>query len=309
MKNIDAVRLIWATDVHLPEASSEAIDAFMASLREVGADVFVLTGDIGTARTLRSSLERIHDSFPGEFCFVLGNHDYYGGTVSQVREEVSRICADLPRAHFLTTKGPVVLSSDTALVGVDGWGDARYGEWSRTSVSIRDFEMINDIKWSRMVRSLFVDKLRSLGDDSANRLRRQLEQVLPFCNNVLVATHVPPFWEAAWLPEGKRVMTDYRSSLSEDDALLREGAHCEPDWVPFFACKAVGDVLLEFADANPHCSFSVLCGHTHGGGEVSVRPNLHVVTGAAVYGAPKIQGEIVIGQGRELEKSGAVRRI
>ncbi len=34
---------------------------------------------------------------------------------------------------------------------------------------------------------------------------------------------------------------------------------------------------------------TVLCGHTHGGGETEVLPNLRVLTGAAVYGEPKVQ--------------------
>jgi hypothetical protein len=33
----------------------------------------------------------------------------------------------------------------------------------------------------------------------------------------------------------------------------------------------------------------VLCGHTHGGGEILVAENLRVVTGPAEYGKPEIQ--------------------
>jgi predicted MPP superfamily phosphohydrolase len=33
----------------------------------------------------------------------------------------------------------------------------------------------------------------------------------------------------------------------------------------------------------------VLCGHTHGGGELQVLENLRVVTGPAEYGKPVIQ--------------------
>ena len=61
------------------------------------------------------------------------------------------------------------------------------------------------------------------------------------------------------------------------------------DCLPFFSCKAVGDVLLEAARAHPACQTLVLCGHTHGGGELQVLDNLRVVTGPAEYGRPEIQ--------------------
>ena len=84
---------------------------------------------------------------------------------------------------------------------------------------------------------------------------------------MIVATHVPPFREAAW----------YQGRPSADD------------YLPFFSCKAVGDVLLDVAQSHPKCDMLVLCGHTHGSGELQVLENLRVVTGAAEYGRPEIQ--------------------
>jgi len=40
---------------------------------------------------------------------------------------------------------------------------------------------------------------------------------------------------------------------------------------------------------HPRSNLTVLCGHTHGGGEVQVLPNLRVLTGEAEYGDPAIQ--------------------
>jgi hypothetical protein len=83
----------------------------------------------------------------------------------------------------------------------------------------------------------------------------------------IVATHVPPFREAAWY----------------------QGRPLADDYLPFFSCKAAGDVLLNVAGSHPACRIVVLCGHTHGGGEVQVLENLRVVTGPAEYGRPEIQ--------------------
>jgi predicted MPP superfamily phosphohydrolase len=65
--------------------------------------------------------------------------------------------------------------------------------------------------------------------------------------------------------------------------------------LPFFVCKAVGDVLLEAARSHPGYQILVLCGHTHGGGEVQLLENLRVVTGPAEYGKPKIQPVLQVG--------------
>jgi predicted MPP superfamily phosphohydrolase len=60
-------------------------------------------------------------------------------------------------------------------------------------------------------------------------------------------------------------------------------------YLRFFSCKATGDVLLEAAQAHPRCQFLVLCGHTHGGGEIQVLENLRVLTGPAECGKPELQ--------------------
>ena len=107
-------------------------------------------------------------------------------------------------------------------------------------------------------------KLNDLGDASALALRPDLEQALETSEKVIVLTHVPPFREACW----------------------HEGQISNDDWLPFFTCKAIGDMLSELALAHPQKQLHVLCGHTHGSGEVQIHPNLKVTTGEAVYGNP-----------------------
>jgi hypothetical protein len=47
--------------------------------------------------------------------------------------------------------------------------------------------------------------------------------------------------------------------------------------------------------ANPQSRLLVLCGHTHGTGELQVLDNLHVLTGGAEYRNPVIQRIFDIG--------------
>lgn len=79
--------------------------------------------------------------------------------------------------------------------------------------------------------------------------------------------HVPPFKEACW----------HQGQLSGDD------------WLPFFSCKAVGDVLQDAMKQHSDVAMTVLCGHTHSAGACQILPNLKVTTGCTEYGAPQVQ--------------------
>ena len=82
----------------------------------------------------------------------------------------------------------------------------------------------------------------------------------------------------------------------DEDALGNEQARpSSDDYLPFFSCKAVGDVLLDVAQSHSKCQILVLCDHTHGGGEIQVAKNLRVVTGPAEYGKPEIQQVLRVG--------------
>ncbi len=62
-----------------------------------------------------------------------------------------------------------------------------------------------------------------------------------------------------------------------------------PDWLPWFTCHAVGEVLRELAAAYPERQIVVLCGHTHDRCRVRIADNLEVRTGAVDYGAPRVE--------------------
>ncbi len=39
---------------------------------------------------------------------------------------------------------------------------------------------------------------------------------------------------------------------------------------------------------HPAVSLTILCGHTHGEGDVEIRPNIRAITGAAEYKEPRV---------------------
>lgn len=261
------VRLAWATDIHLDFLQPTGIQAFGDALAGTGADAVVLTGDLTTSPRLSADLTMLERRVGRPIYFVLGNHDFYRGSVVRTHTTARTLTRGARHLRWLPEQGVVALGEKTALIGCDGWGDARLGDVEGTTVQLNDFALIEDL--CGLGRRARTRMLRALGDAEAKRARELLEQALPRFERVVFATHVPPFRESCW-HEGK--------TPAEDD-----------EWLPYFTCKAIGDVLLEAAAARPDRYILVLCGHTHGGGVAQLRPNLVVRTGAADYGEPRAQ--------------------
>ncbi|MEO7328980.1 MAG: metallophosphoesterase [Minicystis sp.] len=259
-------RLVWATDVHLNFIDGAELTRFCASLAEPGSSAVVLTGDIAEAPSLRRLLERVAAALEQPIYFVLGNHDFYHGSIAEVRALAAEISAQSRWLRWLPATGIVPLGPDCALVGHDGWADGRLGNYARSPVMLNDFVMIEEL--SSLDPATRLQRLQRLGDEAAAYVKSVLLPALAHHRTVVVATHIPPFKEACW----------------------HEGQISNDDWLPFFTCKAVGDVLLEAARAHPDRRIEVLCGHTHGGGVAQLAPNLVVRTGAADYGSPAIAG-------------------
>ena len=263
------MRLAWATDIHLNFVTTAARRRFLESIREQ-ADALLVTGDIAESNNLGQTLV-VMDVLGKPIYFVLGNHDFYRGSVSATRLAVAEMIRGSQTMVYLSQAGVVELTPSTALVGHDGWADARLGDFDGSEVILNDFLLIDELRCWKNINTLDKPALRrvleALGDEAATYLKGVLPSAAERYPHVIVATHVPPFREAAW----------YQGRPSADD------------YLPFFSCKAVGDVLVDVARSRPRCQILVLCGHTHGGGELQVLENLRVVTGAAEYDHPRIE--------------------
>lgn len=259
--------LAWATDIHLDHlADTEALVEFARALIADDPDAVLITGDISVAGRLEVDLEALLEQVDRPLFFVLGNHDFYGSDLTGVRARVMALCDREPRLTYLGEDIVVPLSDHTALVGVDGWGDARCGDVEGSPVRLSDFVLIQDL--AHHTRSELVADLRRLGDIEAERARSLLDDAAPNFSTVVFATHVPPFLEACWY-EG-------------------EVPGVDDPWAPYFVCVAVGEVLRDAARRFPDCSFEVYCGHSHGAGRTQILDNLIVHVGAAEYGRPRV---------------------
>jgi hypothetical protein len=258
-------RFLWITDIHLNFVGQAGAANFLGELAAVEADGILLSGDIGEAPDVTLYLNALNSALGRPIYFVLGNHDFYRGTIAGVRRKVEELCAACPNLCWLPLAGVVALTESTGLIGQDGWGDGHLGDYWGLAVHLNDWRFIGEFIGLDVAQRL--DKLHALGDEAAAHFAAVLPEALARFRHLIVVTHVPPFREACW----------YDGRISDDD------------WLPHFTCKAVGDVLAQAMTAHPDRQMTVLCGHTHGAGEAQVLPNLRVLTGGAVYGKPALQ--------------------
>ena len=259
------MKTIWLTDIHLEFVTDSEFGCLLRDLRDQNADAVLISGDIAQAPTVADYLLKIGQTLAIPIYFVLGNHDFYHGSISQVRETVTRLTCELPQLYWLNRYESIRLSSRTSLVGHDGWSDARFGDYHNSPVRLNDFHLISEL--TDLSREECLQELHRLGDEAADHFRIVLPEAFRTAEHVVVLTHVPPFIEACWY----------------------NGKHSDPNWLPFFSCKAVGDVLSDIMRELYNKRMTVLCGHTHGGGRSQILPNLLVLTGPAKYRYPAIQ--------------------
>ncbi len=258
------MRVAWVTDIHLNFLRPKERSAFYASIVGTQPEGIFITGDIAEAPCLRELLLEMQQAIAVPIYFVLGNHDFYHGSIEVVRRDTQDWCQAQSGLHYLTGLQPFELTPKTVLLGHDGWGDGRLGNYEQSPVRLSDQELIRDFQGFN--REAVLEKLKALGDEAAQNLRVILPKALDSYQEVICLTHVPPFKEACW----------YQGKMGNDD------------WLPYFSCKAMGDVLIEIGGDRPHATITVLCGHTHHAGTVEMLPNLRVLTGSAEYGEPCI---------------------
>ncbi len=260
-------RVSWLTDIHLEFLDTAQIDAFLVTVAADDPDVLLITGDITTPKVLANVLTYIARRLLTPVYFVLGNHDYYGARIADVRTSMRDLTGQGQGVAWMPAAGLVELAPDTALVGHGGWSDGRYGDFMRSQIILNDYLHIEDL--AGLPKPDLLNRLQQLADGAGDYLRGMLEVAAGRYPNITVMTHSPPFQEACWF-QGKT-----------------------PEWdnpyLPHFTCKAVGDALLATAERYPTVQLTVLCGHVHHAGTVSMRQNLHVITGGAEYEKPHVQ--------------------
>jgi predicted MPP superfamily phosphohydrolase len=259
------MRCAWATDIHLNFVEARHRYSFAESVLAHDPDIVLLGGDLAEADTVVPYLQELEGWIKKPIYFVLGNHDFYRGSIRSVRESISELTRKSDRLSWLNNAGVVSIGEETSLVGHDSWADGGLGDYWASGVVLNDFLLIEE--FLPLGKPERLKLLEMLAEEAATHFATVLPQAFNNSRSVVLLTHVPPFRQACW-HEGK---------ISADDFL------------PYFASKVVGDVLISVMEAHPDCNLRVFCGHTHGGGAADILPNLKVYTGGAEYRNPRVQ--------------------
>jgi len=266
--------LAWAADIHLDHAGPARSERFIADLAAAAPDAVLLGGDISVGTDVVEDLQRIARAVRRPVHFVMGNHDYWGWSVSGARSVLSRLTG--PDLNWLPAVGCIEVAEGVGLVGVGGWGDARHGNLLASDVVLNDYVHIHELEevfehgpdtWELEGQHALVALLQQLGEEAAAVLEPALHTAASLYTQVIVLTHVPPFPEAAF----------------------RDGRPLDEAWLHGYCCGAVGEAIERVARSRRGTDFTVLCGHTHGEGRVALRDNLVALNGDARYGHPRFR--------------------
>jgi len=254
------MRFGWISDIHLDFLDKDKRETFYSMLDTAFVDVLLVGGDIGESDNIREFLTTLAKRAHVPVYFVLGNHDYYGSSIKATHRFIKILSSQIENLHYLSAMDKIIeLSSKTALIGHDGWADLQYGNFAHSSVWMRDYDEIAELKGLK--KPELPPVMEGLAQEAADHIRPLLTEAFAKYQHILILTHLPPFQEACW-HEGK---------ISDDE------------WLPHFTCKAMGDVIRELCEKNPTKSCQVLCGHTHGSGKARILNNLVVFTKGAEY--------------------------
>lgn len=266
--------LVFATDIHLNFVKDDVIQRFCRDILKRNPSVVVLGGDLSEAPDLKYHLDILGfhlKSVP--LYFVCGNHDYYRGSISLVRQNVLEKYFKSPPVAWLSTQGVVSLSKDTALVGHDGWYDGGYpeknGDYFGSKLDMSDYHIIQELALPYCFnKKMRFDYINELSEQGAEHIREFLPKAFETHKKVFYVQHVSPFAETSCGPNRK--MSD-------------------KDWMPHFCSRRTGEAILDVMKKQPaEKELIVLCGHSHTLAWHKPMPNVYCYCGQARYHFPAV---------------------
>jgi len=264
------MKLIWLSDLHLEFVGAFQFRTFLEQVVAEKPDAVLITGDISNGRMIEYHLGLLADMVPYPIYFVLGNHDFYLGSIAEVDALVRTICARHINLIELGHGEIIPLGKTAALIGHRGWADGRAGVGSRSTVRLNDHQYITDLREPDPHRLFAI--LNRLGDESADCIRSIAPKALETAQHLFIATHVPPFAEAA----------------------LYQNKPSDPAFAPHFVNIVMGRAIRDLAREHPDKTITVLCGHTHHRAIYSPASNLKVEVAGAEYHNPQVADILTI---------------
>lgn len=260
------IKIGWLTDLHLDAAKRSVIFELLRQINDQQPDFILVGGDTCNTYKALEYLLGLTKITKKDVYFVLGNHEFYHSSIRRTRQLAYYTSVCHSKLHYLSLAGIVELTPTVALIGHDGWADARAGDFMHSTVLLHDYHLIDDFK--KLPKQSLQMKIHCLGSQAAKDIKKKLHKAFKSYNQVIILTHTPPFQAVCF----------YDKHLSDDN------------WAPHFVCKAMGDCLLKMMKVYPDKQVIVLAGHAHHLADLTILPNLRVIVGETTLGIPHLQG-------------------
>lgn len=269
-KDHEKKKIVWLTDLHIDAVHKDKLRQFFQLVVEEKPDYLLIGGDISNGVNSLWHLRKVGQLISCPFYFVLGNHDFYYGSIEEMRKKTHKACESMDQGYYLTDLGVIHLTEEVGLVGHDGWVDGRAGDFMGSHIVLNDYLCIQELKGLTNIELLKV--LQKYAEKAADYLKRVLTAACKQYKKIIVLTHIPPF---------------------EDVCYYKDGSS-NPHYSAHFVSKITGDALLDVAKSHLDIKITVLCGHTHTEAFSKITSNLDCYVGGADLGQPKLQGVLTL---------------
>lgn len=235
-----------ATDTHFNLISDEKFDLFIKETKHLKEEIdfLIFSGDI-SEYSWEEKLKKIAKKTEIPIYFILGNHDYYGSSITRTNERLKKY------SETKLLQEPVWLSDvegvdcgSFMLIGHENWWDGgytnQYTTWLDNAIMFQDYSLIKEIS-EKTIEERFLE-LTKQAQLSTNEIIRKLKNAFKTHDNVILITHVPPF---------KENCTHFGIQMTQN-------------WLSHFSCRVLGDALTFVMQNEPEeKSLVVFSGHTH----------------------------------------------
>lgn len=259
------MKIAWASDVHVNFVTLKQFNEFVNSLK--GCDKLIISGDIAEAGSNIGYLSLLQSAIPTYY--VLGNHDFYNGSIEQEKARHSEYVNYLGGDQ-------VICIDDTCIIGVDSFADGRAGDYENSNIVLNDHLYIKEFSQCITERRLYsvkfdrtklLKRMQKYADRDTRDLKRKvLKAIKSGYTEIFIVTHVPMF----------ECVTRYQ---------------CLPtskEFLPFYCSYRMGQEMLNIFKKYPHVNFTLLAGHTHEKTTLQLRDNVRLYVAGAEYRYPAI---------------------
>lgn len=258
MPNLSKKKYLWYSDTHFSRVSPYTFYKLIRNIIVEEPYGIFLTGDISNGLFINLHLAILARCVKCPIYFVLGNHDIHFSSFDKVYSKIRKLCLKYNNLIWLSEQEPIEIGNEVALIGAEGWYDARIGNPEYLKATF-DWVLIDDFrKLSSMEERLKL--FREIADRDTASLERKLVQALDGdYKSVFILSHFP-----AW-----------------KEATRDVGTLMEKFWLSYNVNLGLGQMIERVMETRRKRSVDVLVGHSHCPEYIRIARNINCQVGAS----------------------------